>query len=205
MKTRLVLSLLVVTLGACSTSPADLKPVNDLDATARTQLKDPGAPETAIATWDRAIAALQPSSDGYLANQLYVDRARYATDQALAELLWDHPQEARQRYLDALTVLHDDVERNTARAKAVNERIQTLGTIAGIGTSLVGSVVASNMHAPYYYRVMNCWPRAVARRSAGSRGTGAGGASAPPRGAGAGSRSTRDCAARGARAEPRGR
>ena len=101
MKTKLVLSLLVVTLGACSTSPADLKPVNDLDATARTQLKDPGAPETAIATWDRAITALQPSSDGYLANQLYVDRARYATDQALAELLWDHPQEARQRYLDA--------------------------------------------------------------------------------------------------------
>ena len=67
MKTRLVLSLLVVTLGACSTSPADLKPVNDLDATARTQLKDPGAPETAVATWDRAVAALQPSSEGYFA------------------------------------------------------------------------------------------------------------------------------------------
>src|SRR3954470_20421510 len=121
MKTRLVLLLLVVTLGACSTSPADLKPVNDLDATARTQLKDPGAPETAIATWDRAMTALQPSSDGYLANQLYIDRARYATDQALAELLWDHPQEARQRYLDALTVLHDDVERDAARAKALND------------------------------------------------------------------------------------
>jgi hypothetical protein len=149
MKTRLVLSLLVVTLGACSTSPADLKPVNDLDATARTQLKDPGAPETAVATWDRAVAALQPGTEGYFSHQLYVDRARFATDQALAELLWDRPQEARQRYLDALTMLHDDVARDAARAKAVNERAQTLGNVAGLGASMLGNVLGQSLHSPY--------------------------------------------------------
>src|SRR3954447_14320210 len=57
----------------------------------------------------------------------------------------------------------------------------------------------------YYYRVMNCWARTVAGRLVGSRGSAAGGASARPRGDGAGSRSTPGCAARGAREELRGR
>src|SRR3954466_2364035 len=57
----------------------------------------------------------------------------------------------------------------------------------------------------YYYRVMNCWTRTVARRPAGSRGSAAGGASARPRDAGARSRSRADRAAPGAREELRGR
>src|SRR3954453_23703314 len=57
----------------------------------------------------------------------------------------------------------------------------------------------------YYYRVMNCWARTVAGRLAGSRGSAAGGASARPRGDGAGSRSRPGCVARGARGELRGR
>src|SRR3954451_6140577 len=57
----------------------------------------------------------------------------------------------------------------------------------------------------YYYRVMNYWMQAAARRPAGSRGIGAAGASARRRGAGARSRSRAGCAARGAPEEPRGR
>src|SRR4051812_16310861 len=59
--------------------------------------------------------------------------------------------------------------------------------------------------ATYYYRVMNYWMQAAARRPAGSRGIGAAGASARRRGAGARSRSRAGCAARGAPEEPRGR
>src|SRR3954452_20246427 len=56
-----------------------------------------------------------------------------------------------------------------------------------------------------YYRVRSWRVLAAARRPAGSRGTAASAASARPRGAGARSRSTRDCAAPGAREGPRGR
>ena len=57
----------------------------------------------------------------------------------------------------------------------------------------------------YYYCVMDCWPRVVARSSAGSKGSAAGGASGRPRGAAARSRSRPGCAAPGAREELRGR
>src|SRR3954469_14620989 len=59
----------------------------------------------------------------------------------------------------------------------------------------------------YYYGVISwrAWAEAAVRRPAGSRGTGAGAASAPPPGADAGSRSSPGCAAPGAREDPRGR
>src|SRR3954447_3851582 len=64
---------------------------------------------------------------------------------------------------------------------------------------------AGSQAVTYYYPVINCWPRVVARSPAGSKGSAAGGASARPRGAGARSRSRPGCAAPGAREEPRGR
>src|SRR3954451_12691064 len=78
-----------------------------------------------------------------------------------------------------------------------------LGWRRGVGLALAGGPLFGL--TVYYYRVMNCWPRVVARSPAGSRGSAAGGASARPRGAGARSRSRPGCAAPGAREEPRGR
>jgi hypothetical protein len=87
----------LLALAACSNAPDRLKPASEIDGAAQAELAAAPAPEQAIADWDRAIAALQPGSEEYLDDQLYIDRARFATNQALAELLWDRPAEARQR------------------------------------------------------------------------------------------------------------
>ena len=71
----------------------------------------------------------------------------------------------------------------------------------------VQDATGENVTLAYYYGVISwrAWAEAAVRRPAGSRGTGAGAASAPPPGADAGSRSSPGCAAPGARGDPRGR
>jgi len=153
LRTRFVLSLVIVALAACTNSPHDLTAGSETDRTAQQQLKDAGTPEPAIETWDRAIGMLEPGSDAYLDNQLYIARARYATNQALAELLWDRPLEARQRYIGALTELQVDVEQHQAKAQALNDRVQVIGTVASIATGLAGSIFAGQAESPAFLDV----------------------------------------------------
>jgi V8-like Glu-specific endopeptidase len=148
MRPRFALPFAFLALAACSTGPDRLKPASEIDGAARAELEAAVAPEPAIADWDRAIAALQPGTGDYLDDQLYIDRARFATNQALAELLWDRPVDARQRYIDALAQLQADVERHKAEAQATNETIQTVGALAGLATALAGGILAGQADSP---------------------------------------------------------
>jgi hypothetical protein len=145
---RFALPFGLLALAACSNAPDRLKPASEIDGAAQAELAAAPAPEQAIADWDRAIAALQPGSEEYLDDQLYIDRARFATNQALAELLWDRPAEARQRYIDALQQLQADVGRHKAEAQSLNDTIQTVGALAGMATALAGGILAGQADSP---------------------------------------------------------
>ncbi|HEX6014621.1 MAG TPA: hypothetical protein VFY87_23080 [Geminicoccaceae bacterium] len=79
-RSRFALPFASVALAACSTAPDRLKLASEIDGAARAELEAAAAPEQAIADWDRAIAALQPGIEDYLDDQLYIDRARFATN-----------------------------------------------------------------------------------------------------------------------------
>jgi V8-like Glu-specific endopeptidase len=142
MRSKLALPFVIVALTGCASGPDNLTPASEIDSSAQHQLEGAGTPEPAIGTWDRAIDMLEPGGDAYLDDQLYIARARYATNQALAELLWDQPLEARQRYIGALTELKADVEQHQAKAQALNDRLQTIGKVTSIATGLAGSIFA---------------------------------------------------------------
>jgi V8-like Glu-specific endopeptidase len=147
-RSRFALSFVILALTACTSGPDNLTPASQTDGAAQHQLESAGTPGPAIETWDRAIGMLEPGSDAYLDDQLYIVRARYATNQALAELLWDRPLEARQRYISALTELQADVVQHQAKAQALNDRVQTIGTVAGIASGLAGSIFAGQVESP---------------------------------------------------------
>jgi hypothetical protein len=133
---------LLAALAGCATGVDRLTPANQIDSAAQLELEGAASPDPAIATWERAIGTLQPDSEDYFGDQLYIARARYATNEALAELLWDRPAEARQRYIDALAKLQADVTQHEAQAQAVNDRIQTVGAVASIASAVAGGIFA---------------------------------------------------------------
>src|SRR6188472_3021981 len=114
-------------------------------------------------------------------------------------------------FLAAFVAIELTVSKPLVNLRLLARRNFGIGVLVNtlVGFALFGSVYILPQYLGqvqrYYYRVMNCRPRAVARSSAGSKGSAAGGASGRPRGDGARSRSRPGCAAPGAREELRGR
>lgn len=136
---------LAVAISACSSHQAVLENASIHDQQALASLRtDDGDLDRALVGWSSAINALEPGENAYFHDERYIERARFASNQALAQLLWDQPREARQTYISALDQLKGDVERHRDVAKSFNENIEMFSMAAAmVGTGLFAYYASS--------------------------------------------------------------
>lgn len=123
------------------------------DGTALTEISR-GQYDRAIEEWRTAIRLRSDDGSGsgdgedsgYLADQDYLDVARYRTNIAFARLLQDRPREAKREYAAALRKLRQDVEAHKVWAEARNESLNSakafLGMLTGMAVAGAGGYMS---------------------------------------------------------------